>query len=230
MNIRELFGVPGEGAAQAYAMRLVLALAYGLRQAAEQDRKTILARGLRELWFLSVLVVQWWSKRMPPAEQTATDAALAGLNLKTLAKSLDRVAERLEPLAKAAYEAKTDAALEGAGVYFLALLNEIGAGTLLTAISTLLVGKTLDVLYQRFPPQGWLEIEFRKALASPIPGADQPSPPTGGAERFERAEVGARSRATSDSDDLVRAYFRSVGWSESDIERILRGPSGGART
>ena len=227
MNIRELFGVPGEGAAQAFAMRLVLALAYGLRQAAENDRKTILARGLREIWFLSVLVVQWWSRRMSPAEQMATDAALASLNLKPLAKSLDRVGERLEPLAKAAYEAKTDAALAGAGVYFLALLNEIGASTLVTAISTLLVGRTLDTLYERFPPQGWLELEFRNALSSP--GAAQPSPPTGGAERFERAELGPRSRATGQSDDLVRAYFRSVGWSESDIERILRGPSG-ART
>ncbi len=80
------------------------------------------------------------------------------------------------------------------------------------------------MLYERFAPQPWLEQQFRSALDSE---AAQPAAPptTGRAERFERAELGASSQPGPSSDDLVRAYFRSVGWSEADIRRILSGPS-----
>ena len=35
---------------------------------ARSERKTILEKGLRELWFLAMLVVQWWADKLPAAE------------------------------------------------------------------------------------------------------------------------------------------------------------------
>ena len=43
---------------RAFGARLILAMGYGLRQVPAGERKTILEKGLRELWFLTMIVVK----------------------------------------------------------------------------------------------------------------------------------------------------------------------------
>ena len=115
---------------RAFGARLVLAMGYGLRQVPASERKTILEKGLRELWFLALLVVQWWAEKLPRAEAKVIDEGLEPYSLKPLATNLKQVAERLEPFVRATYEASSDANLAGAGVYFKTLLEDVGADTL----------------------------------------------------------------------------------------------------
>ena len=64
----------GNEVIRAFGARLILAMGYGLRQVPAEERKTILEKGLRELWFLSMLVVQWWADKLPGAEAEIGEA------------------------------------------------------------------------------------------------------------------------------------------------------------
>ena len=86
---------------RSFGARLILAMGYGLRQVPASERKTILEKGLRELWFLAMLVLQWWAERLPKAEAKIIDEGLEPYSLKPLATNLKQVAERLEPFVRA---------------------------------------------------------------------------------------------------------------------------------
>jgi len=224
---------------RAFGARLILAMGYGLRQVPADDRKTILEKGLRELWFLSMLVVQWWADKLPGAEAEVINKGLAPFSLRPLATNLNRVRDRLEPFVRATYDASSDANLAGAGVFFKALLEDVGADTLTTALRVLPLDAAQDKLLKELPPQGGLQAEFEKVLAStPAPPVVKPEPR---GDRFERADLGTRTKpappappvrpppANMGADEKTRSYFASLGWSGSDLDRIMGGPSGGAK-
>lgn len=224
---------------RSFGARLLLAMGYGLRQVPADDRKTILEKGLRELWFLSMLVVQWWADKLPGAEAEVINKGLAPFSLRPLATNLNRVRDRLEPFVRAAYDASSDANLAGAGVFFKALLDDVGADTLMTALRALPLDAAQDKLLKELPPPDGLRAEFEKVLAStPAPPVVKPEPR---GDRFERADLGTRTKpappappvrpppANLGAEEKTRSYFASLGWSGSDLERIMGGPSGGAK-
>ena len=222
---------------RSFGARLVLAMGYGLRQVPASERKTILEKGLRELWFLALLVVQWWADRLPKAEAKVIDEGLEPYALKPLATNLKQIAEKLEPFVSATYEASTDANLAGAGVYFKALLEDVGADTLTKALRFLPLDAAQEQLFKGMGPPDGLEAEFKQVLAStPAPAVVKPE---ARGDRFERADLGTRTAPTQPArppapniavSEKTRSYFASLGWSGDDLERILGGPSGGAKT
>ena len=222
---------------RSFGARLILAMGYGLRQVPADERKTILEKGLRELWFLSMLVAQWWADKLPGAEAEVINKGLAPFSLRPMASNLSRVRDRLEPFVRAAYEASSDANLAGAGVFFKALLDQVGADTLTSALRFLPLDEAQNKLMRELPPPDRLQAEFETVLASvPAPPVVKP---VNRAEQFERADLGTRVRPTPpvrppavnlDAGAKVRSYFASLGWSGSDLERILGGPSSGEKT
>ena len=222
---------------RSFGARLLLAMGYGLRQVPADQRKTILEKGLRELWFLSMLVVQWWAGKLPGAEAEVINKGLEPFSLRPLATNLDRVRERLEPFVRAAYEASTEANLAGAGVFFKALLDDVGADTLTTALRALPLDAAQDKVLKEMPPPSGLQSEFENVLAStPAPPVIKTEPR---GERFERADLGTRSPPTPAvrppaanlaAQEKTRSYFASLGWSGSDLDWIMSGPSGGAKS
>jgi hypothetical protein len=222
---------------RSFGARLVLAMGYGLRQVPASERTTILEKGLRELWFLALLVVQWWADRLPKAEGKVIDEGLEPYSLKPLATNLKQIAEKLEPFVRATYEASTDANLAGAGVYFKTLLEDVGADTLTKALRFLPLDAAQEQLFKGLPPPDGLEAEFKQVLAStPAPPAVKPE---ARGDRFERADLGTRAAPAQPArppapnipvSERTRSYFASLGWSGNDLERILSGPSGGAKT
>ena len=221
---------------RSFGARLILAMGYGLRQVPASERKTILEKGLRELWFLSMLVIQWWAERLPKAEAKVIDEGLEPYSLKPLATNLKQVAERLEPFVRATYEASSDANLAGAGVYFKALLEDVGADTLTKALRFLPLDAAQEQLFKGMSPPDGLEAEFKQVLAStPAPPVVKPE---ARGDRFERADLGTRTAPAQPArppapnlavSEKTRSYFASLGWSGDDLERILSGPSGGAK-
>jgi hypothetical protein len=224
---------------RAFGARLVLAMGYGLRQVPASERKTILEKGLRELWFLAMLVVQWWAERLPKAEGKVIDERLEPYSLKPLATNLKQIAEKLEPFVRATYEASSDANLAGAGVYFKTLLEDVGADTLTKALRFLPLDAAQEQLFKGIAPPDGLDAEFKHVLAStPAPPVVKPE---ARGDRFERADLGTRKTppiavvppaADLAAQEKLRSYFASLGWAGADLDRILGGPSGvgGARS
>ncbi len=232
----------GPAVIPAFGARLILAMAYGLRQVPASERKTILEKGLSELWFLAMIVVRYWADRLPKSEATVMRDGLEPFALGTLAANLKHVAEKLDPFARGSYEASTEVNLAGAGVYFKALVEDVGADTLTKALRFLpLDAAQGKVLREMAPPDG-LEAEFKQVMAAtPAPPVAKPE---ARGERYERADLGTRAPVAKAAQPVLpptpilavsektRSYFASLGWSGDDLERILSGPSGagGAKT
>jgi len=235
--IANLFSRSADGLIRSFAARLILAMGYGLRQVPADDRKTILEKGLRELWFLSMLVVQWWADKLPAAEAEIINQGLAPFSLRKVASNLSRVREQLEPFVRTTYEASSDANLAGAGVFFKAVLEQVGVGTLVMALRMLPLEDAQAKLLKELPPPAGLQAEFDAVLAStPAPPIVAPVPR---GERFDRADLGTRRSpapvvrppaVNMDQQTKLRSYFASLGWSGSDLERIMNGPKGGERS
>jgi len=227
----------GQELIRSFGARLILAMGYGLRQVAAGERKTILEKGLRELWFLAMIVVQYWADKLPKAEATIVRDGLEPFALGTLAANLKHVAEKLEPFVRGSFEANSEANLAGAGVYFKALVEDVGADSLTKALRFLPLDTAQEKVFREMAPPEGLEAEFKQVLAStPAPPAVKPE---ARGERFERADLGTRTQPAQPVrppapnlavSEKTRSYFASLGWSGDDLERILSGPSGGAKT
>ena len=229
----------GQELIRSFGARLILAMGYGLRLVPASDRKTILEKGLRELWFLAMIVVQYWADKLPKAEATIVRDGLEPFALGTLAANLKHVAEKLEPFVRGSYEASSEANLAGAGVYFKALIEDVGADSLTKALRFLPLDAAQEKVFCELAPSDGLEAAFKEVLAT-TPAAPAVKPEARG-ERFERADLGMRTqvvkpaavvRPTTPSiaaSETTRSYFASLGWSGDDLERILSGPSGGAK-
>lgn len=236
-NLFQRGAAAGNEMIRSFGARLILAMGYGLRQVPANERKTILEKGLRELWFLSMLVVQWWADKLPGAEAEIINKGLAPYSLRPLATNLNRVRERLEPFVRNTYEASSDANLAGAGVFFKALLDDVGADTLTAALRMLPLDAAQDKVFKELPPPNGLQSELESVLAStPAPPVVKP---VQRGEQFERADLGTRTKPAApvrppatnmDAQSKMRSYFASLGWSDSDLDRILNGPSGGAKS
>ena len=226
----------GQELIRSFGARLILAMGYGLRQVPAGERKTILEKGLRELWFLAMIVVQYWADKLPKAEATIVREGLEQFALGTLAANLKHVAEKLEPFVRGSYEANSEANLAGAGVYFKALVEDVGADSLTKALRFLPLDAAQEKVFREIAPPDGLEAEFKQVLATqPAPPAVKPE---ARGERFERAELGTRTQAVKPApavrppaanlavSEKTRSYFASLGWSGEDLERILSGPSG----
>lgn len=224
---------------RSFGARLVLAMGYGLRQVPSSERKTILEKGLRELWFLAMLVVQWWADKLPAAEAKIINQGLSPFSLSPLATNLNRVRERLEAFVRATYEASSDANLAGAGVFFKALLEDVGADSLTKALRMLPLDAAQEQVFKEMAPPSGLQAELEQVLAStPAPPVVKPE---ARGDRFERADLGTRKApptavspppADLAAQEKLRSYFASLGWSGTDLDRIMGGPSGsgGARS
>ena len=228
----------GQELIRSFGARLILAMGYGLRQVPAGERKTILEKGLRELWFLAMIVVQYWADKLPKAEATIVREGLEPFALGTLAANLKHVAEKLEPFVRGSYEASSEANLAGAGVYFKALVEDVGADSLTKALRFLPLDAAQEKVFREMAPSDGLEAEFKLVLAStPAPPVVKPE---ARGERFERADLGTRKAPPTSvipppaelaAQEKLRSYFASLGWSGADLDRILGGPSGsgGAR-
>mgnify|MGYP000199209566 FL=1 len=238
MNAKAYFSrMPSAGFVQSFASRLVLGIGYGLCKVPADDRKKALEKGLQELWFLAAVVVQWWATSQPASAETKqADAELAPFSLKPLASNLQRVRDKLEPFAKAAYEASSEAGLAGAGVFFKDLTDTVSIDTLLTALRMLFLEGAEKKLFTELPPPPGLKEDFERILANcPVPPA-KAAPSR--AESFERADLGVRPQPKPDvkppqpaplpGEQLARTWLATRGWGGADLDRILEGPNGKA--
>lgn len=214
------------------------------RATAKPDNLPLWDTEPRDVWLLSMIVVQWYSGQLPAEEATAVGSAFAGSKIGTLAGALSLFDEKLRPFAKAAHEAKTLADLDGAAVYFNAALDGIGLSTISRAIKSGPVADVSAELLPKYPLDSELASAYlgravpKKPTTETLPTVNGKATPsaTGSptkpsrSERFDRADRIMRLPEVPKlaPDERMVAHLYTKGWSPEQIEEIRKGPKGKA--
>lgn len=187
---------PGPSYVPAFAGRVVLAMGQGIARAGGEIQRALREEGLDGMWALAVVVVQWYADSLPAPEAKAVASALQVFALAPIASNLNLFRERLLPFVRGAHEAQSDAQLAAAGVYFVAAVEQIGLGTLSSAIKSGPVSGLKRNLVARLPPPAELQHAYERALGrTPRAPAPEPaSPPLSRSDRFDRADFAPRER------------------------------------
>lgn len=189
----------GRSYVPAFAARVVLAMGQGIARAGGEIQRALREESLDGMWALAVVVVQWYADLLPAAESKAVASALQEFALAPIASNLSLFRDRLLPFVRAAHEAQGDAQLAAAGVYFVAAVEQIGLGTLSSAIKSGPVGDLKRKLVGRLPPPAELRDAYVRALGgeSRAPAPAPVSPPRSRSDRFDRADFALRERDRS---------------------------------
>lgn len=249
---------PGPSYVPAFGARVVLAMGQGSTRAGGEIQRAIRAEGLDDLWALAMVVVQWYADALPPAESSAVTSVLQAFALAPVASNLNLFRERLLPFVREAYQAQGEAQLAAAGVYFVAAVEQIGLGTLSSAIKSGPVADLRRKLSASLPPPPGLQAAYERVLAGQA-GAPtiEPAVPAvrSRSDRFDRADFAPRERERSQPGprpevqarvvrhaaplartppqlpvpdladaEVARAYLHTLGWSGSEVDRLLEGP------
>lgn len=232
-----------------FAARLTLAIAKGISQAKPAIRN-VWDEDAEGVWTLAIILVQWYADQLPSVEAAAVATALQDTGAGSIAVSLGLFRERLIPFVRAAYQAKTQAQLAEAGVYFRAALEQIGPKTISAAVNTPVVSDVQRKIAQRLPVPEEIRAEYDQLLdgaprkrevepqqspGTPVRGADG-TPVRAGerkkgsarGERFDRADKDrpAAPPPKLEPTERLLAHLYTRGWSPEDIERITKGPKG----
>lgn len=235
----------------AFAARLLLGMARGIQRAPAPIQSAFRDEDFGGMWFLGLILVQWYADALPPAESQDVTRTLAGLQLGPMAAQLNLFRERLTPFVRTAHEAQGEPQLAAAGVYFVAAVDAIGLGTLSAALQAVKgAGRAQAAVTQVLPPPGLRErFERDVAQGASQPAGQRPRMPSR-SERFDRADftmrpaparaerpsaAGASAAATPpptpptpvlDDAAVARAYLHTLGWDGRAVDRLMAGPTG----
>ena len=180
----------------AFAGRLLLSMAKGIASAPSDTKRAFLEKDADSLWTLAVIVVQWYADRLPPSESSAVAATLREFDIASVASNLNLFRDRLVPFVKTAHEARSEAQLAAAGVYFLATVEQIGMSLLSSAMNSGAVSALGRKLKARLPLPDEVKAGYYRVLGAQPSGTTTrpvaPDSPSRG-DRFERADFSPRS-------------------------------------
>lgn len=240
----------------AFASRLLLSIGKGIVRAPDAMRRALLEEDAEGWWTLAVVVVQWYADALPPAEARAVAETLQAIPLVPLARNLTLFRERLVPFVRTAHQARSEAQLAAAGVYFVAAVEQIGLSMLSTALKAEPLQAVQEQVLAHVPLPVEVKLDYYRMLgvqpkgisSTPSSVSRGPSAPSR-AERFDRSDFGPRARATASSpvaasrrtplqspapqlaaEDVTRAYLHTLGWDATQVERWLAGPRETRRT
>ena len=171
--------------------------------------------------------------------------ALPDPEMVSIASNLTAFREGLLPFAKTAHEARSDAQLAAAGVYFAAAVEQIGLPLLSAAIKSGPVSALQAKLQTRLPLPDELRVEYWRTLGVQPKGTQTlsaVSSPSSRMDRFDRADFmdrpirsAARPPVRADvslpqprlaQSEITRAYLHTLGWEGAEVDRLLAGPKG----
>jgi hypothetical protein len=237
----------------AFAARLLLSMGRGIARAPETIRRTLIEEDAEGWWTLAVIVVHWYADALPPPEARAVAETLQTLPLAPLAQNLRLFRERLLPFVRTAHQARSEAQLAAASVYFVGAVEQIGLPMLSAALKAAPLEAVQEQILSRVPLPAEVKAEYYRTLGVqpkgittlPSTAAQRSSVPSR-AERFDRIDFASRTRtppprvASSrtplrppapqlEAEDVTRAYLHTLGWDASEVERWLAGPDGSKR-
>ena len=241
---------PGNSYVPAFAGRLLLAMAQGIARATGEMKRVLLAEDAEGMWTLAMVVVQWYADALPQAESKVVMDALCELGVASIASNLNYFRERLVPFVKTAHEARSDAQLAAAGVYFVGAVDQIGQTILSSAMKSAALGELARKLKVRLPLPGELKAEYGRVRSGQPSVPTRPATPDSASrgDRFERADYsvarpvtqGARAESVESAPrarslprppkpnlanaEVARAYLHTLGWDEKDVDLLLQGP------
>ncbi|MFO0578947.1 MAG: hypothetical protein U1A78_33505 [Polyangia bacterium] len=187
----------------AFAGRLVGAMGKGIARTSGETQAALAGEDVERLWTLALVVVQWYADALPAAEAQAVREALQPFELAPLAMNLNGFREALVPFVRAAHEARSEAQLAAAGVYFAAAIEQIGVGLLSAALHAAPLQAMQAQLVARFPVPAEVKTAYAAALgrkpqekAAPAPAA---VPGASRGERFDRSDLLSARKAKAAS-------------------------------
>lgn len=227
----------------AFAGRLLLSMASGIKRSQTAVKRVLLDEEPEDLWTLGLIVVRWYAGMLPASEARLIAATLPDDEMISIVSNLSIFREQLLPFAKTAHEARSDAQLAAAGVYFVAAVEQIGLSMLSAAIKSSSVSVLQAKLQERLPLPDELKADYWRVLGVKPKGVQTlPTVPlrTSQSDRFDRADLGERSRPAAQPPapavsslstprlaqaEVTRAYLHTLGWRAADIDRLLAGPN-----
>lgn len=235
----------------AFAARLVLAMAHGVRRAEGAEARTVLlGERFERLWTLAIGVVKWYASVLSAPDAQLVNETLQDFELGPITASLDLFRERLLPFARTAHQAQSDAQLAGAGVYFVAAVEQMEPETLSAALRASPLASLEARILQRLPPPEALKERYLRTLGGvPNTAAPRPagSPRPARVDHFDRADFAPRPTRTQGAQqaralpaslppspptpkltaaDVTRAYLHTLGWEGGEVNHLLAGPPG----
>jgi hypothetical protein len=232
----------------AFAARLLLAIGRGLARAPETIRRALIEEDAEGWWTLAVIVVLWYADALPPPEARAVAERLHALPLAPLAQNLMLFRERLLPFVRTAHQARSEAQLAAAGVYFVGAVEQIGLPMLSAALKAAPLHTVQEQVLLHVPLPVEMKLDYYRTLGvqpkgtTTRPSAARPSSAPSRAERFDRIDFASRTRTSPpqaassrtplrppapqlEAEDVTRAYLHTLGWDETQVERWLAGPA-----
>ena len=222
--------VPGPLYVSAFAGRLLLAMAKGIARATDRIKGAFLDEDAEGMWTLAMVVVQWYAENLPAAEAGVVAATLQELAVSAIASNLNFFRDRLLPFVRTAYQARSDAPLAAAGVYFIAAVEQIGLSLLQTALKAGPVQALRQKVQARLPLSEELKAEYYRTLGAQPKGTtvlpSSPTPPSR-SERFDRADFAPRPARSPAQAPLLQRGARAQAQprQDSDAARLTRAPT-----
>jgi hypothetical protein len=240
----------------AFAARLLLAIGRGIARTPETIRRALIEEDAEGWWTLAVVVVLWYADALPPAEARTVAETLQPVPLAPLAQNLTLFRERLVPFVRTAHQARSEAQLAAAGVYFVAAVEQLGLQMLSAAMKAAPLEAVQEQVLDRVPLPVEVKLDYyrivgvqpRGVTSLPSSAVRTSSSPSR-AERFDREDFGARGSPSSSArtaaskrtplqppapqlaaEDVTRAYLHTLGWDATQVERWLVGPRETKRT
>ena len=238
----------------AFAARLLLAIGRGIARAPETIRRALIEEDAEGWWTLAVVVVLWYADALPPAEARTVAETLQPVPLAPLAQNLTLFRERLVPFVRTAHQARSEAQLAAAGVYFVAAVEQIGLQMLSAALKATPLEAVQEQVLATVPLPVEVKLDYYRIVGvqpkgvTSLPSSAVRTSSSSRAERFDREDFGARGRPPSAriaaskrtplqppapqlaAEDVTRAYLHTLGWDATQVERWLVGPRETKRT
>ena len=221
---------PGPSYVPAFAGRLLLSMAKGIARATDRIKAAFADENAEGMWTLAMVVVQWYADNLPPSEAGAVASTLQELGMSGIASNLNFFRDRLLPFVRTAHQARSDAQLAAAGVYFVAAVEQIGLSLLQTALQAGPVRALQQKVQARLPLPEELKEEYYRALGAQPRGTTvlpSSSPRPSRSERFDRADFAPRPARSPAQAPLVPRGERVQAQprQEPDAARLARAPT-----
>jgi len=220
---------PGPLYVPAFAGRLLLAMAKGIARATDRIKGAFLDEDAEEMWTLAMVVVQWYAGNLPASEVGVVASTLQEFGVSAIAPNLNFFRDRLLPFVRTAHQAQSDAQLAGAGVYFIAAVEQIGLSLLQTALKAGSVRALQQKIQARLPLPEEVKAEYYRALGAQPKGTTvlPSSPSPSRSERFDRADFAPRPTRSPAQAPLLQRGARVQGQprQDPDATKLPRSPT-----
>lgn len=149
-----------------------------------------------DVWFLSMVLCYWYSDQLAAGEAAAMTAAFGDSGIASLTSVLGFFRDRLTPFVRTAYQAKADPELDEAAVYFNSALEQIGVGTISTALQSSKIAEIGAALTAKYPIPAAIEDAYLgKTRSKPL--TEGKSKPVATGQPIQAAEGNPTNRAVA---------------------------------